>query len=143
MKSGPMGGTKILFCALFAVKGGKVSPFPGGVCPGDRGESTACVYYPGLFCKLYFSDSKNVFFRSCEMYFERCLVSQVTGRGKGEYGLCLLSGIGQTIQLLTFDDIMASFVQGTIHLYGVGRNNLWERSKIYMDVILQRTAGMS
>ena len=77
------------------------------------------------------------------MYFERCLVSQVTGRGKGEYGLCLLSGVGQTIQLLTFDDIMASFVQGTIHLYGVGRNNLWERSKIYMDVILQRTAGMS
>ena len=77
------------------------------------------------------------------MYFERCLVSQVTRRGKGEYGLCLLSGVGQTIQLLTFDDIMASFVQGTIHLYGVGRNNLWERFKIYMDVILQRTAGMS
>ena len=66
-----------------AVKGGKVSRFPGG---------------------------------------------QVTVEGKGEYGLCLLSGRRQTIQLLGLDDIIASFVQTTILLRGFGGHNLWEES---------------
>ena len=76
-KIGLGGKLKSYFVHFLAVKGGKVSRFPGG---------------------------------------------QVTVGGKveREYGLCLLSGRRQTIQLLGLDDIIASFVQTTIHLRRFG-----------------------